>query len=125
MNIYIATEVIFDDKKIIDKHVTLAFDKVNETKKLNMGLLNEVLKNKSAIIKEVVYWEAPDLTVALLDSASILEAHEFCKQLGFKYDLEFIPHVTLAKGDVVKDFAFLTNVEVKTNDTYLRIKDFN
>lgn len=63
--------------------------------------------------------------VALLDCSALIEAQKYCESVGYDYNLEFIPHVTVARGESqVEAMSHLIGKEVVMADCYIRCKDF-
>lgn len=106
-----------------DKHLTLSFCDLKATNKFSMKTMMSLFPCKGIIV-DVVYWPKPNVTVALISSENILKAHEYCKSVGFDYDHDFNPHITLDRGNKTEMFNHLIYSEVGFDDVYLRQKDF-
>lgn len=121
---YIATVTKSSVVELDDKHVTLAFNDPKNTDKLSFKALMEFFPCVG-VVKEVVYWERAGVTVALLDCSALIEAQKYCESVGYDYNLEFIPHVTVARGESqVEAMSHLIGKEVVMEDCYIRCKDF-
>lgn len=121
---YIATITKSSIVELDDKHVTLAFNDPQNTDKLSLKTLMGFFPCVG-VVKEVVYWDRAGVTVALLDCSALIEAQKYCQSVGYDYDLEFIPHVTVAKGESqVEAMSHLISKEVVMGDCYIRCKDF-
>lgn len=71
-----------------------------------------------AKITEVQYWEEPDVTVAVVTAPSALAHYQRMMDLGFVYELEYIPHITLCKGRGVDKYASLLGTYCDIIDVY-------
>lgn len=114
MSKFTAALRVLDSK--IDGHITLCFC---ETKK--SGKVSTHNGNGVATVIDVVYWERVDLTVALVDCDLAMERHEYYKSNGYDYDHEFIPHVTIGKGDLVADNLAINGERLIVGNEYIRI----
>jgi len=106
-----------------DKHLTLSFCDLKATSKFSMKTMMNLFPCKGFVV-DVVYWSKPDVTVALVASENIIKAHEYCQSVGFDYNHEFNPHITLDRGNKTEMFSHLICSEVEFDDVYLRQKDF-
>ncbi|BBL19189.1 hypothetical protein KIT04_020 [Vibrio phage KIT04] len=104
-------------------HITLAFMDVAETDKLYTCNLNFLYE--PATVVGVEYWAHSDVTVLLIDAECLLAARDYLEQQGFTYDHDFIPHITVAKGNKAKDYKDYICCSVSLEHTYLRVKDFS
>lgn len=121
---YIAVALEESGCKTFDKaHLTLSFGDVKETQKLSMKKLMSFFPC-SGTIKQVVYWPHVNLTVALIDSETLLEAQKYCESVGFGYDLDFLPHVTLGCSDLTVEMEKFEEKRVHFHDVYIRQKEF-
>lgn len=121
---YIAVSLEKGESNAFDKaHLTLSFGDVKETQKLSMKKLTSFFPCSGTITK-VVYWPHVNLTVALIDSETILEAQKYCESVGFDYNLDFIPHVTLGASDLAIGMKNLEGKRVHFHDVYIRQKEF-
>lgn len=109
-----------------DYHITLCHMSPKETDKLS---LNMKFNSFHTYVKDVVYWKDDNVTVALIEPNDDLEQLKFYLQMqGFTYnDHEFIPHITLGRGDLVehhKQWDIGSPVFVSMKDgIYLKIKE--
>lgn len=74
-----------------------------------------------AIIADVQYWELVGLTVLILESELAVARNKYFTDLGFKYDYEYIPHVTIAQGDCAEEYMSMVGNSVYLHDEYVRI----
>lgn len=93
-------------------HITTSFSVITGKVPKFESLGVEHLMKFKCIVKEIVYWEHVGLTVALVDSPDSHKRFEQLKQLGFKYEHEFVPHITIGKGDLVEEHQALVGVKV-------------
>lgn len=98
-----------------DWHVTLCFC---DAKKL--GKFRTSNKAKAGVVTGVEYWEMVDLTVLVIKSSFANERHDYYKFLGYTYDYEFIPHATVGKGDLVKEYSRYIGREIVLGNEYAR-----
>ena len=117
---YIATRVKSELEVMNDKHITLAFADTQATSKLEVGSLS---LGVSGCITEVVYWSHVDLTVALVDSSLLCELQTRLSAGGFKYDYEFLPHITLGKGDLTSENKNIEGNSIGFKTPYIQIKE--
>lgn len=101
-------------------HVTLAYGKIQPTEKVteetNAGLMTTVVS--------VEYWKQADVTVLVLEKTDELERlFNFYRRKHFAYDEEFIPHITVAKGNEVVDWSQALEERVELSDVYYQIKE--
>ena len=124
LRVYLAAVSKSDVELLDNKHVTLSFGDTKATDKLSFNELMRFFPCQG-YVKEVVYWERPDVTVALLNTENILSAQKYCQSVGFDYDLDFIPHITLGKGNLVDKFKEVEWQNFELVDCYIRLKDFS
>jgi len=124
LKLYMAALSKSDLSALDNKHVTLSFSDTKATEKLSFNDLMGFFPCQG-YVKDVVYWERADVTVALLNVENILEAQNYCASVGFDYDLEFIPHITLGRGDLVSESRDVIWRSLELVDCYIRLKDFN
>lgn len=127
LKVYVAIKAFYKglEGKTVEGHVTLAFMDIKETKALNFFYSNpDELHNLPVI--SVEYWKDSDVTVATLKFNRALEVvKEEIETSGFTYnDYEFIPHVTLSRGNKTEEYKYLLEEKICLHHTYLRIKDF-
>lgn len=109
-----------------DYHITLCHMSPKDTDKLS---LNMKFNSFHTRVTDVVYWADADVTVALIEPNDDMEQLKFYLQMqGFTYnDHEFIPHITLGRGDLVelhKPWTVDSPVFVYMKDgIYLKIKE--
>lgn len=124
MSFYIAyrTEIDFGSRDHIG-HVTVCFmDDLSHSSSLFIDFLDvEILST----ISSLEYFDKSDVTVALLDSPELHVIRERLEYKGFTYSHEFIPHITLGKGDIRKSNLGFIGKQVKINSPYIRFKTFN
>lgn len=124
LKVYIAALSKSDLPALDNKHVTLSFGDTKATKKLSFNELMRFFPSQG-YVKDVVYWERADVTVALLNTENVLEAQRYCASVGFDYDLDFIPHITLGRGDLVSESKDVVWQSLELVDCYISLKDFN
>lgn len=100
----------------IDGHITLCFC---DTEKA--GKFSTFNGKGAATVVDVEYWEHVDITVLVVDCQVAKIRHEYYKSLGYTYDHEFIPHITVGRGDVVSDFIHLKGDRFIVGSEYARI----
>lgn len=91
-----ALSVISTDADLFGKHLTLSFCDAVKSGKFQTSIMEG-----PARIIDVQYWERVNLTVLILDSDFARARHEYYQSLGYTYDLEWIPHITYGKGNLV------------------------
>lgn len=124
LKVYVAAISKSHHVELNDKHLTLSFGDAIETNKLSFSELMRFFPCQG-YVKDVVYWERANVTVALLNVENILCAQKYCESVGFSYDLEFVPHITLGKGDVADESKALVGNSFELVDCYIRMKDFS
>ena len=100
----------------IDGHITLCFCEVKKS-----GKVSTHYGHGEAIIIDVVYWPHVDLTVILVECSLANERHEYYKSHGYDYDHEFIPHVTIGKGNLVEGNKWLKGDVLVVGNEYVRV----
>lgn len=125
LKVYIAVKTESEIQKLNDRHLTLCFLDVNDTSKLDMTELSNCFP-ANGIIKDIVYWEKSNVTVALIENkdGNLYKAKKLCEDAGFSYDMEFVPHVTLGKNDLVEENSFLKDECISFASPYIRLKNF-
>lgn len=120
IDLYVAIRTMSDIEALDDKHLTICYMTVSETSKLNV---NEIIPSQvSAKVTDIVYWERVNLTVALIDSEESKSAYQMLTNNGFTYDLDFIPHVTIGKGDKTEENINLIGKEIMIGNPYIRLR---
>ena len=106
--------------KVIDTpyHITLSFcDVVPRMGKFTTSRISTFVN-----VTDIVYWKDSDVTVALLGNTRvIMKRKEYWESMGYTYDMEFIPHFTVGKGDVVKENTHLIGNDYDAGDEYARL----
>ncbi len=74
-----------------------------------------------ARIVEITYWEHVDLTVLILKSDHVMKRHNYYKEAGYLYGLEFIPHVTVGTGDLCHEYMGLIGEKLMLSNEYVRV----
>lgn len=109
-------------------HVTMSFQDLDDVVALDRSIWCDRLEGPLPVrsrVMELVYWEHNDITVAVLCRRDWKGARIAYDAVGLCYtQYEFLPHVTLGRGDLRGKLAFLVGKEVNTNGGYFRIKDF-
>lgn len=125
LKVYIAVKTESEIQKLNESHLTLSFLDVNDTSKLDMTELSNCFP-ANGIVKDIVYWEKSNVTVALIENkdGNIYKAKKLCEDAGFSYDMEFIPHVTLGKNNLVEENSFLKDKCISFASPYIRLKNF-
>lgn len=125
LKIYIAVKVKSEIEKLNAGHLTLAFQNINETSKLEITDLNNCFP-ANGVVKDIVYWEKSNVTVALIENkeGNLYKAKKLCESAGFNYDMEFIPHVTLGRNNLINEHLNLKGEEVSFSTPYIRLKNF-
>lgn len=102
-------------------HLTLMFAPLKATPRFYLQDLG--LKSYGCDVTDVVYWEHVGLTVALIKNKKTLQARfdMYSDDLGFVYDYEFVPHVTLGKGDLTSEYNYLIDTPVDLYGEYIKI----
>lgn len=74
-------------------------------------------------VEDVVYWKHVDLTVAVIRNTNNIQRRfdKYSKELGFEYEHEFIPHITLGSGDLTDKYAYLKGTDVDLSTEYMKI----
>ena len=99
----------------IDGHITLCFCDANKSGKVSTHHGHGI-----ATVIDVVYWERVDLTVALVDCDLAIERHEYYKANGYGYDHDFIPHITIGKGNLADEMLSLKGDKLVVGNEYVR-----
>lgn len=122
---YIATVTKSSVVELDDKHAMLVFNDLKNTDKLFLKALMKFFPCVG-IVKEMVYRKDEGVTVAILDCPYLIEAQKYCKSVGYDYNLDSIPHVTVAKGkSKSKGMSHLIGKEVVIEACYTHCKDFS
>ena len=74
-----------------------------------------------AVVMNVTYWKEADITVAIVDCKLAVQRHEYYKNAGYGYDHEFIPHITLGKGNQVDKYSELLYKYFPVGEEYIRL----
>ena len=110
-------------------HMTVAFMDANDTGKLPFSNLPDLEIRKW----KIEYWEKPDLTVVIPEGlhvgggSTIYDIRRILDDMGYTYGpLEFVPHITMCKGNQVDLVSNLLQGYDKLYlvRPYLRVKDF-
>ncbi len=102
-------------------HLTVMFAPLKATPRFYLDVAG-ILTHETEVI-DVVYWAHVDLTVALVNNTSSIQ-HRFdtySNDLGFEYDYDFVPHVTLGSGNITKKYSYLKNTDIDLFDEYIKI----
>jgi hypothetical protein len=100
-----------------DLHVTTMFAPIVATQRMQTVPDSEQCK-----IVSVEHWADPDITVAVLKSHLAEARHRYFSDAGFKYGHEYIPHITLCKGNHVSKYQGLISYPVVLGHEYIRFK---
>ena len=100
----------------VDGHITLSFCDVQKA-----GKFQTTDSSQLACVYAIEYWGRVNLTVALVDSPLAWERFEYWSGLGYTYDLEFIPHITLGEGDLTKKYEHLIGEAMLIDGEYARL----
>lgn len=71
-----------------------------------------------AKVTDIKYWEKADVTVALVTAPSAPIHNKKMMELGLTYEHEFIPHITLCKGNDVAKYESLVGTYCDIIDVY-------
>jgi hypothetical protein len=104
------------DDPTIDGHITLCFCDAKKGGKFSTSPVKGI-----ATVIDAEYWEKPDLTVLLIDCKFAVERHEYYKSIGYTYDYEFIPHISVSKGNLVGEFKAMKGEILSVGNEYARI----
>jgi hypothetical protein len=99
-----------------DLHLTTCFCDADKA-----GKFSTSNGSGKAVVIDVEYWERVDLTVLTVDCDFAVDRHEYFNSLGYAYDYEFIPHITIGKGDLTKGFKFMKGEVMILGNEYARI----
>lgn len=101
-------------------HLTLMYGELKATPRFYLG--EHGMRGHGTNVEDIVYWEHVDLTVAIINHTKYLQDRFdfYSKELGIEYDYEFVPHVTLGKGNLVEEHAYLKGTDVDFSDEYIR-----
>lgn len=110
------TAALLSEDNYIKGHITLCFCDADKA-----GKFSTFSGKGIAHIVDVQYWERVDLTVLIVDCKLANERHEYYKELGYTYDYEFIPHISLGKGDLTSDSGYLKGDRIVVGSEYARI----
>ncbi|WBU76408.1 hypothetical protein WYMAN_193 [Vibrio phage Wyman] len=125
MKLYIAVEahVATGIDEMLAGHITLAFMDIAETDKLFFEGVE--FSTCDVFVEGVEYWADSDVTVLTVIPDEIEWVREYLEGQGFTYDdHEWIPHITVKKGNHVTDYSHLIDSKVHLGSAYLRLKDF-
>ena len=100
----------------IDGHITLCFCDCIKSKKFSTFQGKGV-----ATVTDIEYWERVDLTVMLVDCPLAEERQKYYHDLGYTYDYEFIPHISLGKGDKVSEYSHFKGEKLIVGNEYARL----
>ena len=98
-------------------HITLCFCPATGKK----GKIETWSGESTAKVVGVEYWEVPDITVLIMNCDLALERHDYYKSNGYEYDLEFKPHSTVGRGNVVKEFEGMIGAKTVVCGEYIRL----
>lgn len=72
------------------------------SEKMPVGKIHNLIERFTVPITEIRHWPGADgvgYTVAILDSGMLHDWYSYFISLGCEYDFEYIPHITLEKGN--------------------------
>lgn len=78
------------DTELKGKHITTMFSEFS-----GKGSFFTSTKEDIATITDIAFWEHAGIIVALVDCNLAFERYQFFTKQGYKYELEYIPHITL------------------------------
>lgn len=99
-----------------DWHVTVMYGDLRPTAKLQ---ISQHLSR--ATVVSVEYWSKPNVTVLVLESVRATDRFQYYSQ-WITYGYRFIPHVTVATGNVVDEYQEYLGAEFVLGDEYIQIK---
>lgn len=100
-------------------HITTSFTKVEgKMPKLESGNFILPWSICEAVVTAVEYWAEADMTVAVVNCPSAEKHHLDMVKLGLGYEKEFIPHISLSKGDTAKQWQDKIGARYAVVDVY-------
>lgn len=112
--VYTAVKTYSEKFKELDGHITTSFTKIDSsTPKITLQDVNSF-----CVISSIKYLPHGNVTVAVINSLEILEVHAQKMSMGFNYDYDFIPHITLCRGDSSDKYDYLIGEQVKLKNEY-------
>ena len=122
MFVYTAIATHSTGVDVLNGHVTTSFTPLNgDTPKLK----TQNTRAEVAYVSRVEYFPKADVTVALVESETAWEDYDYYQRIGFTYDHEFRPHITLRKGDCVKEYEHLAGELVVMGEAYIGFLELN
>lgn len=100
----------------IKGHITLCFCDARKA-----GKFSTSNAKGAATVINVEYWDRVDLTVLTVDCKLAIERHEYYTDLGYTYDYDFLPHITMGKGDLTNELMHLKGERLIVGSEYARI----
>lgn len=113
--VYTAFVSSCDEAKELNGHVTTSFTWMEG----RMPKLQTCSAQGICTVKDVVYFEGADVTVALVASKLAEDRHKVLTSIGLKYEHEYLPHVTICKGNKVVEFTQLIGINVMLHSEYI------
>ncbi len=100
----------------VEGHITLCFCEANKGDKFSTSGAKGI-----ATVINVEYWDWVDITVLTVDCKLAVERHEYYSSLGYTYDYEFLPHISMSKGDTTKELMHLKGEKLIVGSEYARL----
>lgn len=100
----------------IDWHITLCFCDA-----VKAGKFSTASHTGMATVINVEYWSHVNLTVMTVECGMAIERHEYYKSLGYTYDYDFVPHITIGSGDLTSEYIHFKGEKLKVGEEYARI----
>lgn len=117
MNVFFYTGLKILEKGFEDKHITTMFSPF-----VGKGAFSTTSKSDNAVITKIEYWENSGVIVALVDCPLAFERYHFFSSLGYVYDYEYKPHITLeySNKNLVDKYSHLIGKKLKVGNEYFK-----
>lgn len=117
MTVYFHTALKVLTPEFADKHVTTMFSEFTGKGKFSTSTEFELVP-----IKDIVFWKDAGVVVAIVESGLAEYLHSKYTEMGYEYDYEFIPHMTLEKTniDTSEKYKHLIGQQIKLGEEYFK-----
>jgi hypothetical protein len=116
-NVFFHTALKILDKDFSDHHITTMFSEF-----IGKGEFSTSTQEGTAKITDIVFWKEACVVVALIDCDLAVERYNFFTSLGFHYDHQYKPHITLeySKIDNSDSYKYLINKNILVGQEYFK-----
>ncbi len=98
-------------------HITLCFCEADKL----LGKIKTWQGSDIALVTGVEYWKKANVTVLKVDCELAFKRHGYYKHLGYGYDHEYSPHITVSRGNHVDNFNHLIGQALAITGEYFRV----